>query len=239
MCVIRHGGKTTTKPGSETDRTPWRSYGTSPSDSSASTANTRSKKRPKRSAETGTEPSTYYSPKVTIMTDGNHDAALGGRHRDWTAGLPDGQRGLLSGERPWAGDERRGSRLPRALSAPARRKRPVRGPEPGPGTGQQLLPDRLQCGHLLPARRLGHPDRHVRRRVGRHRLSGADHWAARLQRRLLVGGRHHRHPGAAAVPGERAVGQLDQGPHHRAIPAHLRKAGLPEEPVRRPRALPA
>src|SRR6266498_342088 len=77
MCVIRHGGKTTTKPGSETDRTPWRSYGTSPSDSSASTANTRSKKRPKRSAETGTEPSTYYSPKVTIMTDGNHDAALG------------------------------------------------------------------------------------------------------------------------------------------------------------------
>src|SRR6266540_6526890 len=76
MCVIRHGGKTTTKPGSETDRTPWRSYGTSPSDSSASTANTRSKKRPKRSAETGTEPSTYYSPKVTIMTDGNHDAAL-------------------------------------------------------------------------------------------------------------------------------------------------------------------
>src|SRR6266542_3455479 len=76
MCVIRHRGKTTTKPGSETDRTPWRSYGTSPSDSSASTANTRSKKRPKRSAETGTEPSTYYSPKVTIMTDGNHDAAL-------------------------------------------------------------------------------------------------------------------------------------------------------------------
>src|SRR6266545_8354829 len=81
MCVIRHGGKTTTKPGSETDRTPWRSYGTSPSDSSASTANTRSKKRPKRSAETGTEPSTYYSPKVTIMTDGNHDAALRLRRR--------------------------------------------------------------------------------------------------------------------------------------------------------------
>src|SRR5438046_1771896 len=52
-CVIRPGGKTTTKPTPETDRTPWRSYGTSPSDSSASTANTRSKKRPKRSAETG------------------------------------------------------------------------------------------------------------------------------------------------------------------------------------------
>src|SRR6266542_2189450 len=43
---------------------------------SAFVAHTRSKKRPRTSAETGTEPSTYYSPKVTIMTDGNHDAAL-------------------------------------------------------------------------------------------------------------------------------------------------------------------
>jgi predicted amidohydrolase len=33
---------------------------------------------------------------------------------------------------------------------PARGQRPVRDPEPGAGAGQQLLPDRLQRGHVLP-----------------------------------------------------------------------------------------
>ena len=50
-----------------------------------------------------------------------------------------------------------------------------------------------------------------------------------------IGG-HDRHRGAAPLPPDRAVGQLDEGPHHRAVPAHLRAADLPEEPVPRPRA---
>ena len=78
-------------------------------------------------------------------------------------------------------------------------------------------------------------DRHVRRRVGGDRLPRADRRAARLQRGFLLGRRDHRHRGAAQVPGQRAVGQLDQGPDHRAVPAHLRGADLPEEPVPGPR----
>src|SRR6185503_4689363 len=35
----------------------------------------------------------------------------------------------------------------------------------------------------------------------------------------------------------RAVGQLGQGPAHGAVPARLRRPDLPEEPLRRPRAL--
>src|SRR5215475_7120327 len=104
-----------------------------------------------------------------------------------------------------------------------------------PGAGQQLLPDRLQCRHLLPAHRLGRADRHVRRRLGGDRLPGPDRRAARLQRGLVLGGRDHRCGGAAQVPGRRAVGQLDQGPDHRAVPAHLRRADLPEEPLPGPR----
>ena len=33
------------------------------------------------------------------------------------------------------------------------------------------------------------------------------------------------------------MGQLDQGPDHRAVPAHLRRADIPEEPVSRPRTI--
>ena len=57
--------------------------------------------------------------------------------------------------------------------------------------------------------------------VGRHDYSAG----------LLVGGGHHRHRGAAQVPRQRSVGQLGQGPDHRAVPDHLRKAGLPQEPL--------
>ena len=61
---------------------------------------------------------------------------------------------------------------------------------------------------------------------------------ARLQRRVLLGGGHHRHPRAAPLPRQRALGQLDEGPHDRAVPAHLRAAHLSQEPLRRPGALP-
>ena len=76
-------------------------------------------------------------------------------------------------------------------------------------------------------RTVGHPDRHVRRRLGGDRLSRADRRTARLQRRVVLGGRDRRRGGASPVPGRRAVGRLDKGPHRRAVPAHLREAGLP------------
>ena len=61
--------------------------------------------------------------------------------------------------------------------------------------------------------------------VGRHDYSAGSSWVAGT---IDVGG-------AAQVPGQRAVGQLDQGPDHRAVPAHLRRARLPEEPLPGPR----
>ena len=60
--------------------------------------------------------------------------------------------------------------------------------------------------------------------VGRHDYSGGSSWVAGT---VDVGG-------AAPVPRQRPVGQLDQGPDHRAVPADLRAADLPEEPVPRP-----
>ena len=65
--------------------------------------------------------------------------------------------------------------------------------------------------------------------VGRHDYSGGSSWVAgtvdvEALRRFRA---------------ERAVGQLDQGPDHRAVPDHLRGAGLPEEPLPRPGAVPA
>ena len=159
----------------------------------------------------------------------------GGRHRDRPPRFPDGQRGLLSGERSRPGDERRGGGLPWAVSAPARRQRPVRGTEPRPRPGQQPVPDRVQCRDVLPERRLRRPHRYVRRRLARYRLPRADCRAARLQRRILLGRGNDRHQRAAPVPRQRAVGQLAQRPHHRAVPADLRRAGLPEEPLSRPR----
>ncbi len=61
--------------------------------------------------------------------------------------------------------------------------------------------------------------------IGRHDYSAGSSWVAGTDRRR----------GAAQVPGRRAVGQLDQGPDHRAVPDHLRRAGLPEEPLPGPR----
>jgi hypothetical protein len=61
------GERTTTKPGSETDHTPWQHCATSHSDSSASMACTKSKKRPKRSIATATAPSPSWLPNVTTL----------------------------------------------------------------------------------------------------------------------------------------------------------------------------
>ena len=80
--------------------------------------------------------------------------------------------------------------------------------------------------------------RSTRSAAGRgHRLPRAGHRAARLQRRVVLGGGHRRRGGAAPVPRGGAVGQLAQGPHHRAVPADLRAARLPEEPVPGPGAV--
>ena len=63
--------------------------------------------------------------------------------------------------------------------------------------------------------------------IGRHAYSGGSSWVAgtvdvEALRRFRAGG---------------AVGQLAQGPHHRAVPADLRAARLPEEPVPGPGAV--
>jgi len=48
---------------------------------------------------------------------------------------------------------------------------------------------------------------------------------------LYVRGGDRRHPRAAALPRQRPVGQLAQGPADRAVPAHLRASDLPAQPV--------
>ena len=150
-------------------------------------------------------------------------------------GSDDGQRGVLSRERARPGDERRGGRLPRVV--PASRERCLRRADAGARAGQQLLRDRAQRRDLLPARRRRHADRHLRRALDDRRPSRPRRRRARLQRRVLLGGGHHRHPRAAPLPRQRALGQLDEGPHDRAVPAHLRAAHLSQEPLRRSRPL--
>ena len=56
--------------------------------------------------------------------------------------------GSYPGERARAGDERRRGRLPRLVPASVERR--VRGADPRPRAGQQLLRDRAQRRHLLP-----------------------------------------------------------------------------------------
>ena len=92
-------------------------------------------------------------------------------------------------------------------------------------------------GTYYLTRRRRDADRHVRRPLDDRRLPRPDRRRARLQRRVVLGGGHDRHRGAAPLPRQRAVGQLDEGPHHRAVPADLRAADLPEEPLPRARAV--
>ena len=160
----------------------------------------------------------------------------GRRHGDRPAGGADGQRGLVPGERARPGDERRRGRLSRVVPAPAHRQRVLRDPEPRPRARQQLLHRRAQPGNVLPGAGLGPADRHVRRALDDRRLQGAHRRPAPVRRRLVVRGRHDRHRRAARLPHARPVGQLDEGPADRAVPAHLRAADLSEEPVPRPRA---
>ena len=145
--------------------------------------------------------------------------------------------GSYPGERARAGDERRRGRLPRLLPAPAHRQRVLRDPEPGAGARQQLLRRGAEPGDLLPDARLRHPDRHLRRALADRRLQGADRRAAPLRGRLDLRGRHDRHRRAALPPHPRPVGQLDEGPPDRDLPARLRGADLPEEPLPGPRAV--
>ena len=51
---------------------------------------------------------------------------------------------------------------------------------------------------------------------------GRDRRPAPVRRRIVLRGRHDRHRGAAALPHPRPVGQLDEGPPHRAVPTRLR-----------------
>ena len=111
----------------------------------------------------------------------------GGRHAARPARHHDGQRGLLPGERPGLGDERRRGGLPGLDPAPGGVERLLRDPEPGSRPGQQPLHPRPQHGHLLPDEGLRGADRHVRRRLDDRRLPGPDRRRAALRRRVDVG----------------------------------------------------
>ena len=116
------------------------------------------------------------------------------------------------------------------------RQRDLRDPEPGPRARQQHVRRRAQHGHLLPLPRGDHAHRHLRRALVRHRLQGPHRRAPGLRGGVDLRGRGHRHRGPARPPGARPVGQLDEGPAHRALPAPLREAHLPQEPLSQARA---
>ena len=88
------------------------------------------------------------------------------RHRDRPDRDHDGQRGVVSGERARAGDERLRDRLPRAVPRAGRDERHVLGPEPGPCARQQHVRDRDEPRDLLPRQGLRR-SRSTRSRVGR------------------------------------------------------------------------
>src|SRR6266511_1808709 len=184
---------------------------------SAFVAHTRSKKRPKRSAETGTEPSTYYSPKVTIMTDGNHDAALGvhppdserrrrtGSHIGWLCRCPvvvvvgEGtRRPAAPGARAARADHRDagaaadpGGRRPRRLPRIRRRQHRRLGPVPAadPHPPSQTTPRTRPDGGHRPDR---HRRRASRRADQRRTRPGHRRVRRRAPRRSPGGGRRRR-----------------------------------------------
>src|SRR6267142_1965530 len=137
---------------------------------------------------------------------------------------------------PRARVERRRGRVPRLLSPPGDRQRDLRDPEPRPRARQQHVRRRAEHGDLLPLSRGGDPDRHVRGPFVHHRLQGADRGPPGLRRRLDVRGRRHRRRGPPRPPGPGPVGQLDEGSQNRALPAPVRAADLPEEPLPQARA---
>ena len=78
----------------------------------------------------------------------------------------------------------------------------------------------------------GAPVRHRRRQLAHRRLPGRRDRPHRLGREQLRG-RHRRHRGAAPVPRHEPELELDEGPAHRAVPAHVRAAHPPAEPLAR------
>ena len=123
-----------------------------------------------------------------------------------------------------------------------------RGPYPAPGvmSGMFSVQNRaraldnnmyvigMNLGTYYLDKRVDDPDRHVLGRLADRRLPGPGRHRGPVRRGLDLDRRHDRHPGAAALPPDRSVGQLDEGPDDRAVPAHLRAADLPEEPLPRP-----
>ena len=131
------------------------------------------------------------------------------------------RRGRLPAERGGADDRRRLSR-----------RRHLDAPEPRPRALQQRLHALPQRRPGLPAPADGAPVRHRRRQLPHRRLHGE---RRRLQRLGLqhVRLRDHRHRGAAPVPGHEPELELAQGPPHRGLPAHVRGAHPPGEPLAR------
>jgi hypothetical protein len=128
----------------------------------------------------------------------------GGRHRDRPARDHDGQRGLLSRERARPGHERRRGRLPRLVPAPARSDAfVVQSRARALDNNFYVIAPNVGTYYLTRGR---DADRHLRRALADRRLPRPRRRRARLQRRVLLGRGHDRHPRAAPLPRQRRSG---------------------------------
>ncbi len=80
--------------------------------------------------------------------------------------------------------------------------------------------------------RMQHPYRHRAGQLARRRLPRQRHLLLRIGLQH-VRHRDHRHRGAAPVPGHEPQLELDEGPAHRDLPAHVRGADPPRQPLAR------
>src|SRR5215831_15643386 len=117
-------------------------------------------------------------------------------------------------------------------------RRDLAAAEPGACALQQRL-------HGLPERRPGlrapadgAPVRHRRRQLAHRRLPGKRARAHRIGSEY-VRRRDHRHRGPPPVPHDEPQLQLDEGPADGDLPADVRGAGPPEEPLAECRSAPA
>ena len=152
-------------------------------------------------------------------------------------GGDDGQRGLVSRERPRAGDERRRGHLPRLLSAPRDRQRVLRDPEPRPRARQQPVRRRARTSGPTTSPRRATADRHLRRPVLHLRLQGPDRRPAASTARVEL--RRAASIDIEALRHHRARAQWDnwmKDLRTELYQMRLREADLPQEPLPQPRA---
>ena len=109
-------------------------------------------------------------------------------------------------------------------------RRQLDDPEPGSRAVQQRLHDLPQRRAGVPAPEDAAPRRHRGRELAHRRLLRQRHVLFGVGREH-DGGRDHRRRGPAQLPRDEPQLELDQGPPHRDLPAHVRPAHPPEEPL--------